>query len=113
MAKMEMHGPFKLTPWTIEQTIEKNVPGNFALGHYDGKTFEAKFIGRDDRSLHHALIEQCEKCDYSHFKANYAMDAKDAYYRQCRNYHENQEFADADHPPRPEGTSLVCPVCGK
>ncbi len=113
MAGLGMHGPFELNHWTVDRVIEKAVPGNYALGLYDGHKFEAKFIGRSDDDLRHVLIEHCSKCNYGYFKASYAANAREAYYMQCRNYHDYPEIAKGAHPVCPEGTILRCPVCGK
>lgn len=113
MARLGMYGPFELNNWTVEKVIETAVPGNYALGFYDGEKFEAKFIGRADKDLRQVLLEHCTDCDYAYFKASYSANARETYFKQCRNYHEHPGIDNREHPVKPEGSRLVCPVCGK
>ena len=52
MPKLDMDGPFDLKDGVIEQEVDKDMIGNFALGFMskDGK-FVVKAIGRSDKDL--------------------------------------------------------------
>ena len=52
MPKLDMYGPFDLKDGVIDQEVDKDMIGNFALGfmNKDGK-FVVKAIGRSDKDL--------------------------------------------------------------
>ncbi len=51
---------------------------------------------------------------YKRFKFSYASSAKDAFEKECRNYHDFGEDKGLDnkvHPRRPDNAKWKCPVC--
>ena len=111
-----MNGPYPFTSTEIDNRVLINSIGNYALGKLDNEgTFIVKYVGRSDTCLNTELKQRLNK-KYTHFKFSYAKTIKEAYEKECNNYHDFEEdkYLDNDiHPAKPKDTDYVCPVCQK
>ena len=108
-----MLGPYSLTEGEIDKRIRSGVPGNYAYGHQDKKgIFIVQYVGRSDTDLNSRIKHGIGK--YSMFKFSYASSAKEAFERECKNYHDfgGDRWLDNEmHPDRPKNTDYECPIC--
>ncbi|TET46775.1 hypothetical protein E3J62_03185 [candidate division TA06 bacterium] len=116
MPNLGMEGPFDFTSQQIDHFITKTSPGNYALGYtLDDRTFIVQYVGRSDTDLNGELKRRLDP-GYKKFMYSYAKSPVAAYQKECHNYHdfgENVKLRNENHPDRPDGTLLVCPVCGQ
>lgn len=116
MASLNMAGPFTFSESGIDNAIQKNRKGNYALGsaNQDG-TLNVAYIGRSDSDLNAELKQRLGTHDYPSFKASYANSISEAYEKECQNYHdfgENKSLANEIHPAKPNSNHR-CPICGQ
>jgi len=115
MASLDMKGPFPLTENEIDRQVTRESPGNYGLGYKnDDDTFIVQYVGRSDVDVNNRLHDWVGH--YKQFKFSYAASSKEAFEKECRNYHDfggSQKLENKVHPDRPNGTNLKCPVCGK
>ena len=116
MATLNMRGPYTLNTETIDKTVTTKSPGNYALGKTDTKddTFIVEYVGRADDDLIPRLKKHAAEAKYTEFKYSYAASVKDAFEKECRNYHAfggSEKLGNKYHPDRPEGKKYPCPVC--
>lgn len=111
MASLNMNGPFDLTVEKIDEEIIKTSAGNYALGYMKEDTFIVQYVGRADKDLNKRLKDWVGK--YIKFKYSYASSPKDAFEKECKNYHDfgENKLDNKIHPDRPDGSSWECPVC--
>jgi len=57
MRSLEMSGSYPLSRDTIDETLTRTSPGNYALGFMDGETFEVFYVGRSDSDVRKRLHE--------------------------------------------------------
>ena len=57
MGSLAMQGSYPLTAETIDATLTRKSPGNYALGYLDGDTFLVFYVGRSDSDVRHRLHE--------------------------------------------------------
>ena len=55
MGLLEMNGPYALTDETIDETLIRTSPGNYALGYMDGAAFVVFYVGRSDSDVKERL----------------------------------------------------------
>lgn len=115
MASLKMGGPFKFTRGECNARIEKISPGNYALGkiHPTQKNFIVQYVGRADIDLNDRIKEHLAE-GYSHFKYSYANTPKEAFAKECTNYHdfgEDKKLHNKAHPSKPVEDNCKCPVC--
>jgi hypothetical protein len=117
LASLEMNGPFGFTSDEIDDLVADNRIGNYALGTIDktdGK-FIVRYVGRSDSDVK-AELKNRLALGYPNFKFSYADSKKDAFDKECRNYHDfggKKLLRNERHPDRPEGmTNLNCPIAG-
>ncbi len=110
---------YELIVERIEQFVNSNTPGNFALGYVnDEKKFVIRFVGRDDVDLAGRLkklaLEKLEKCET--FKFSYATTKNEAFQKECQNYHDfggsRKKLLNEKHPDRPQNSKYYCEICG-
>lgn len=115
---------YELSEEIINQIIEPNRIGNYAYGYLnDNGSFIVKYVGRSDSDLKsrikHGLQdrlndESCKK--YERFKFSYASSVKEAYDKECRNFHDfggdRGLLNNINHPDKPNNVNCVCLVCG-
>lgn len=113
MVSLNMHGPYPLTYEEINKRITKKSAGNYAYGYSKDGFFYVKYVGRADSDLNDRIKHGVGK--YDEFKYSYADNAKEAYEKECRNYHDfgGSDKLDNDiHPDKPDNTNYECPICG-
>lgn len=120
MASLGMLGPFALTDIDVNKRVPENVMGNYAFGYIDKEdgAFVVCYVGRSDFDLKKEIKQQmrndCAK-GCTHFMFSIAKSKKEAFEKECRNYHD---FGECDclnndiHPAKPAGTEYKCPVGG-
>ena len=110
-----MNGSYDLTEQKIEETITKKSAGNYALGYMNDKTFIVLYVGRSDSDLKERLLSWVGKdSKYKQFKYSYAETIKEAFLKECNNFHDFGEVEKLDneiHPDRPDNTNWNCPRC--
>ena len=114
MASLGMEGPYVFYAKEIDRVVTKTSFGNYALGHKreDG-TFVVQYVGRSDSDVNKALQTKLTS-KYNHFKYCYATSAKEAFEKECRNYHDfgcNKDLDNICHPVHPADSNWKCPVC--
>jgi hypothetical protein len=116
MRSLDM-GPttYNLTIEKIDEVVTKTSPGNYALGYISDKKFILKYVGRSDDDVNARLKQWAGKSSkYKNFKFSYASSKKEAFEKDCKNYHdfgESEELYLNLHPDRPDGTDYKCPRC--
>lgn len=124
MANLNMSGPFVLTDEEITKRVEEGKKGNYAYGYINDKgVFIVMYVGRSDSDLRkriaHGISEYADNSSlrYEYFKFSYASSAKEAYEKECRNYHEFRGdeglLINDIHPATPDGCDCRCPICGQ
>jgi len=111
-----MKGPFDYDTPTIQSKVDSEKIGNYALGKTDDKgDFYPKYVGRSDSDLQGELTSRLQDKDHhSKFKFSYADSKKEAFEKECKNYHDfEKSLENKIHPDSPNGMNLKCPVCGK
>lgn len=119
MATLDMFGPFILTDNEVNKRVPENVIGNYAFGYINQKrVFVVRYVGRSDSDLKNEIKKQM-KTDRAkgctHFKYSIAKSVKEAFEKECRNYHDfggNEVLNNDIHPAKPAGTKYECPVDG-
>ena len=122
MATLSMGRSYELTYDEINRNIGDNRIGNYAFGYINERGFfVVRYVGRSDSDLKtrikHGItdMENAPTCRYERFKFSYAETAKEAYEKECRNYHDfggSQKLLNIDHPAKPANSNETCPVCG-
>jgi hypothetical protein len=114
-----MQGPYELNTHSIDDYVEKSRIGNYALGFVGKGEFHVQYVGRSDTDLNariktHIGEKSAIGNDYLLFMFSYAMSEKEAYEKECRNYHDFSHYTldNEVHPDRPNNSHLNCPVCG-
>lgn len=119
MASLDMLGPFALTDNEVNKRVPENVIGNYAFGYINQKRgFVVCYVGRSDTDLRKEIKQQkgndCAK-GCTHFKYSIAKSVKEAFEKECRNYHDfggNTKLHNKNHPDKPDRTDYKCPVDG-
>lgn len=114
MASLNLKGPWELSNENINKEFPDIKPGNYALGNKVKDGFIVHYVGRSDENLNHRLHDWIGQ--YEWFKASYANSVDEAYKKECQNYHdfgECEKLANKDHPDKPDGSMICCPVCRK
>jgi hypothetical protein len=55
MRLLEMSGSYPLNDGSIDETLTRRSPGNYALGYLDGETFVVFYVGRSDSDVRASL----------------------------------------------------------
>ncbi len=115
MPSLDMNGPFSFTNEEIDSRIRDNKIGNYALGSKNSKGgLNVSYVGRSDTDLKAELKQRLETHDHSHFKASYANSPKEAFEKECKNYHDfggKNELENKIHPARPKNVNWKCTEC--
>ncbi|MBA3045855.1 MAG: hypothetical protein FP824_06540 [Euryarchaeota archaeon] len=112
MASLGMEGPYELTSEKIDAIITRTSAGNYALGYMNGDSFNVNYVGRSDNDVKKRLKDWVG--EYKKFKFSYATSRKDAFEKECRNYHDfggSKSLDNKLHPERPDDATWACPVC--
>ena len=120
MPSLGMTGPFIFNKDSIEKNVKPNIIGNYALGYVNTNTnvFIVLYVGRSDSDLQGRLIQHIGEDErFKHFKFVIQTSILDAYYCECKNYHdfggEEGRLLNENHPARPANIARNCPYCGK
>ena len=101
------------TATKIDEVVTRKSPGNYALGYTDDKgTFIVQYVGRSDTDLNQEL--KARLAQYKKFKYSYASSSKDAFEKECQNFHDfggSEKLHNKIHPARPSGSNWKCPAC--
>ena len=112
MAKLEMQGPYKLDAETVNKIVTKISAGNYALGKKDDEdVFKVGYVGRSDSDVNDRLLHWAEKSSRPLFKFSYASSVKEAFEKECKNYHDFDPPDNDIHPDRPKDKDWECPIC--
>lgn len=123
MATLNMGFSYDLTYDVIDKVVADGRIGNYAFGYLDNQgSFIVLYVGRSDNNLKERIkhgitdVQDNPKLRYERFKFSYAESPKDAYEKECRNYHdfggEDGKLYNLIHPDKPDGYTGTCPVCG-
>ena len=124
MATLNMGISYDLTYDEIDRLVLKNSIGNYAYGYLNDKgVFIVCYVGRSDNDLKERIKHGIEDmkadptCRYERFKFSYADSIREAYEKECQNYHdfggEEGYLRNEVHPAKPEQYEGICPICGK
>lgn len=114
MPSLEMNGPYDFNEESIENEIRKISAGNYALGRTNKEgIFFVEYVGRSDSDVKGRLKQHIGE-NYAKFKYSYASSPKEAFDKECKNYHDfnrNAKLNNKIHPDRPENTNWKCQFC--
>jgi hypothetical protein len=103
------NGPYDTDEENINSLTEEKL-GNYALGYTsETKGFTPKYVGRGN--VHDRLIAHLSDEYYQPmFKFSYAKNEKEAYTKECKNYHDfKNQLLNKEHPKLPK--DIKCPYC--
>lgn len=114
MATLEMKGAYSLDEKTLEKILDDDKIGNYGLGYIDEEdSFIVEYVGRSDDNLKERLTKHIGS--YKKFKYSYANSIKEAFEKECKNYHDfngtKGKLDNKIHPARPKGKEWECPRC--
>ena len=123
MASLNMGQSYPFNQDAINENILPGRIGNYAYGYINEKgLFVVRYVGRSDTDLRtriaHGLSEYAQNSTlrYERFKFSYANTPREAYEKECRNYHdfggEKGWLVNSVHPAKPEDDDTSCPICG-
>jgi hypothetical protein len=111
---LNMNGSYDLTTEKINEIVKKTSAGNYALGYVDKeKKFIVKYVGRSDTNLNARLLQHIGE-GYKKFKYSYAQNSKEAFEKECKNYHDfgaSESLDNKIHPDRPADKDWKCSFC--
>ncbi|MCA6969226.1 hypothetical protein LF935_06210 [Pectobacterium carotovorum] len=115
MASLNMGNHYPLTSQGIDNAVTTTSAGNYALGYInDEKLFVVEYVGRADSDVKARLKAHLNE-GYSCFKFSYATSPKNAFEKECQNYHdfgEKEALRNSIHPDRPSNSKQwKCPSC--
>lgn len=110
MASTGLDGPFPLTDAGVTSAVAKKSAGAYALGYTNNNAFHVEYVGRSDDDLA-ARLQQHVPEHYQQFKAKYFNSAQEAFFKECRLYHDFPNDNNKVHPARTKGKNWSCPVC--
>jgi len=112
MASLNMNGPYVLSIEEVNSKINRNTYGNYALGYIDVDKFIVQYVGRSDTNLNMRVSQHVG--EYEKFKYSYASSPRDAFEKECKNFHdfgETRLLNNKIHPDRPANAGWKCPYC--
>jgi hypothetical protein len=125
MGSLNMNGPYDLNNESISINVSKAGGGNYALGIVDVNTdnFHVTYVGRSDSDVKDRLLQHLSESKdtvskfelkNTSFKYSYASSPKEAFEKECYNYHDfvrSKKLSNKAHPEKPEGLNWKCPIC--
>ena len=112
MSTLDMNGSYKLDEETVNKIVTKTSVGNYALGKKNEKgNFSVCYVGRSDSDVKNRLLYWVENSSRPLFKYSYTTSIKEAFEKECKNYHDFDPTDNDIHPDRPEGKDWKCPHC--
>ena len=124
MASLGMGNSHPLTVEKIDEVVLPERIGNYAYGYLNNQgRFVVRYIGRSDSDLRERIKHGVDdmridsSLRYECFKFSYAESVKEAYEKECHNYHDfggDRGFlCNEIHPAKPEEYDGFCPICGQ
>ena len=109
---------YEMNKDVIETVLKDGLIGNYALGNKSvNGSFVVHYVGRSDTDLKQRLLQHLtDNNPYPFFKFYVAESVKEAYLKECKNFHDfgAEKYLDNKvHPAKPEGLKISCPYCGK
>jgi len=125
MGSLNMNGPYDLNKESIINNVSKASGGNYALGIVDANTdnFHVTYVGRSDSDVKDRLIQHLSETKdivskfelkNTSFKYSFATSPKEAFEKECLNYHDfvrSNKLSNKAHPENSEGLNWKCPIC--
>lgn len=101
--------PHLISTENIDKHVEKNKIGNYALGYMKNGSFVPKYVGRSDNDLNTRLKDYIDT-KYKRFKFMYQTSKRNAFIKECENYHDFIDQLDnKNHPRKPDNAKWICP----
>lgn len=118
MPSLDMGSNYHELKKEVIETLKDGLIGNYALGYMSANnSFVVHYVGRSDTDLKQRLLQHLDDTKvYPYFKFSVANTVKEAYLKECKNFHDfgGEKYLDnKNHPAKPEGIKEVCPYCGK
>jgi len=127
MGSLNMTGPYDFNKDSIDINVTKVSSGNYALGFLDKNSdnFHVTYIGRSDTDVNDRLKKQLSvtkniiskyETKSLSFKYSYASSPKEAFEKECYNYHNfvnSKKLSNNQHPQSPGDEEWKCPVCNE
>lgn len=124
MASLGMGISHPLIAEKIDEVVLPERIGNYAYGYLNNLgRFVVRYVGRSDSDLCERLkhgiadMEMDPSRRYECFKFSYAESAREAYEKECHNYHDfggdQGLLCNEIHPAKPEDYDGFCPICGQ
>ena len=113
MPQTDLHGPHSLTSQGIDAVVKGIGPGAYALGRMSERgALVVERVGRSDTDLNDRLHDYIEngKSKYPVFKYGFFDSPEKAFYKECHLFHDFKPRDNPNHPDKPDGTNLRCPV---
>jgi hypothetical protein len=110
---LNMTGPLDFDSNTVDREVESDRVGNYALGYLRNNNFQVRYVGRsDNKKLKGRIKQHLREADSKHskFKFSYADSVREAFEKECRNYHDFKPPENKIHPDRPDHTDWPCPI---
>lgn len=105
-----MTGPLPLTEQDINKNILGVLIGVYMLSRGNGVVH---YVGRSDTELSSRLKQHLNDGAYSQFWFEIVPSPLEAYYLECKCYHEYKPVDNSNnHPALPPGATWKCPVAG-
>jgi excinuclease UvrABC nuclease subunit len=109
-----MNGPYLFTNEDIDQHVPDGTIGAYILSSGNNV---ASYVGRSDSNLRQRLKQRIlesrnEGKNYIHFWFQTADSSLQAYYLECKWYHEYRPGDNQNHPAIPPGAAWKCPIPG-
>ena len=116
MVELKMQGPYELNDDTVQEQVESEQPGNYALGYLNEEdSFILCYVGRSDDDLRQKLLNWVGGiARYTHFEYSVAESSEQAFIKECHNYHDyggSDNLYNSNHPYRKDKTDWTCPRC--
>ena len=114
---LNMNGIYDLNDETIDIYVNDNRIGNYALGYISNNKFFVCYVGRSDNNIKQRLRQHInENENYKYFKFSYANDEREAYLKECKNWHDfgglDDLLINKIHPDKPKNMkNIKCPYC--
>ena len=127
MGSLNMDGPYDFNKDSIDINVTKVSVGNYALGFVDNNSdnFHVTYVGRSDSDVKERLQKQLSETKKIiskfetkkiSFKYSYASSPKEAFEKECFNYHNfvgSKKLSNNSHPEKPRDENWKCPVCNE
>ena len=104
----------QLTRRNVCHNVGRRTKGSYQLGFLDPVgSFLPMYPGRSDTDSRRRLLDHVRAGIYTHFRFFPTRTVREAFTRECRDYHLLLEMGidNVIHPRRPRNLSYECPYC--